>query len=176
MNQSVKRWTWLGILVTSVAGVLLHFLFDWTGGNVLVAGFSAVNESIWEHLKLLFFPMFAYALATSRRVGRMDGRFWCAVLWGVLSGLVLIPTLYYTVQGVFGMSPDWVNIGIFFVSVVFSYLTIARNLVRERSCRNPVIALGVLWLLALIFVIFTFKTPELPLFADPISGIYGFPG
>ena len=45
-------------------GTLLHFLFDWTGGNAVVALFSAVNESIWEHLKLLFYPMVLFAVAS----------------------------------------------------------------------------------------------------------------
>ena len=177
MNQSVKRWAWLGFLFTSVAGVLLHFLFDWTGSSALVACFSAVNESIWEHLKLLFVPMFAYALVTSRQMGRTYENFWYAVLRGVLRGLVLIPALYYTIQGIFGASPDWVNIGIFFFSTALSYLTIARTLEQgSGKCRYSVIALGILWLLALVFVIFTFSPPEIPLFQDPVSGTYGFLG
>lgn len=40
----------------SVLGVLLHFTYEWSGDNVVVGLFSAVNESTWEHLKLLFFP------------------------------------------------------------------------------------------------------------------------
>ena len=44
-------------LFISVLGVLLHFTYEWSGDNPIVALFSAVNESTWEHLKLLFFPM-----------------------------------------------------------------------------------------------------------------------
>lgn len=40
----------------SVLGVLLHFTYEWSGDNAVVGLFSAVNESTWEHLKLLFFP------------------------------------------------------------------------------------------------------------------------
>lgn len=38
----------------SVLGVLLHFTYEWAGDNAVVGLFSAVNESTWEHLKLLF--------------------------------------------------------------------------------------------------------------------------
>ena len=41
----------------SVLGVLLHFTYEWSGNNPIVGLFSATNESTWEHLKLLFFPM-----------------------------------------------------------------------------------------------------------------------
>ena len=41
----------------SVLGVLLHFTYEWFGDNAVVGLFSAVNESTWEHLKLLFFPI-----------------------------------------------------------------------------------------------------------------------
>ena len=37
----------------SVLGVLLHFTYEWSGDNAVVGLFSAVNESTWEHLKLL---------------------------------------------------------------------------------------------------------------------------
>ena len=53
MKKSVPYWRVGGFIFTAVVGTLLHFLFDWTGGSVAAALFSAVNESIWEHLKLL---------------------------------------------------------------------------------------------------------------------------
>ncbi len=51
-----------GILFTSVLGSLLHFVYEWTGENPLAALFSPVNESVFEHCKLLFFPALLYTL------------------------------------------------------------------------------------------------------------------
>ena len=45
------------ILFSLVLGTLLHFTYEWSGENLFVGSFSAVNESVWEHLKLVFFPM-----------------------------------------------------------------------------------------------------------------------
>ena len=56
MKKHIAYWQMTGFIFTGVVGTLLHFFFDWTGKNVIVALFSAVNESIWEHLKLLFYP------------------------------------------------------------------------------------------------------------------------
>ena len=44
-------------ILTLILGTLLHFLYEWTGYNYLVGFISPVNESTWEHLKLLFFPV-----------------------------------------------------------------------------------------------------------------------
>lgn len=59
MHCSVNLYfTIFSIVFCVVLGTLLHFTFQWSNQNYLVALFSAVNESVWEHLKLVFFPMF----------------------------------------------------------------------------------------------------------------------
>ena len=62
MKRSIGLWQLFGFAVTSLVGTILHFLYDLTGGSVLVSPFSGVNESTWEHMKLLFWPMFIYAV------------------------------------------------------------------------------------------------------------------
>lgn len=175
MKKSLSGWQLLGFIFTGIAGVLLHFLFDWTNGSIIVAPFSAVNESIWEHMKLLFFPMFAFALLESRYIGKEYNNFWCVKLFGIVLGIILIPVLYYTINGIFGKTPDWVNIAIFFVTSAIIYITETRILKRERNdCKSPHKALFVLWLIALSFVVLTFVPPQIPLFKDPISSTYGY--
>ena len=121
MKHSVTKLQIIGFSVTALGGVLLHFLYDLTGNNILISVVSAVNESTWEHMKLLFFPMFIFAL-TEYSFLKERKNFWCIKLIGILAGLVLIPVLFYTYNGVFGKSPDFVNIAIFFVSAFAAYL------------------------------------------------------
>lgn len=175
MKKSIRLWQFAGFVFTSILGVLLHFLFDWSGGSISVAPFSAVNESIWEHLKLLFFPMFAFSFIENQYIGKSYKNFWCIKLIGIAFGVVLIPVLYYVINGAFGKTPDWVNIVIFFVSVLFAYL-LETQLFGKNSikCESPKTALGILWLIALTFVIFTFVPPRIPLFFDPTTGGFGF--
>ena len=52
-NKLIKVFVIMTILVL-ISGVLLHFAYEWSGNNPLVGAFSAVNESTWEHLKLIF--------------------------------------------------------------------------------------------------------------------------
>ncbi len=42
-----------GIVFTLIIGTLLHFVFEWSGRNFLVAFIAPTNESVFEHLKLL---------------------------------------------------------------------------------------------------------------------------
>lgn len=172
MKKSIAVWQVAGFVFTGIMGVLLHFLFDWSGGSIIVAPFSAVNESIWEHMKLLFFPMFIFALVESRYI---DKNFWCVKLIGIVLGVMLIPVLYYFVNGAFGAMPDWVNIAIFFVTAAASYL-IENYLFKQTgiTCKSPQAALAILWIIALVFAVFTFAPPQIPLFEDPITGGYGF--
>ena len=173
MKRSIGLWQLLGFSVTSFGGTILHFLYDWLGEAAWIAPFSGVNESTWEHMKLLFWPMFIFAIVQSFYFKERKD-FWCVKLKGILLGLVLIPILFYTYNGAIGKSPDWLNIAIFFVSAALAYLYETRQFNNERAfCKNAKRAIIMLCLIALLFVIFTFVTPKIGIFRDPITGGYG---
>ena len=173
MKRRIGLWQLIGFAVTSLGGTLLHFLYDWLGQAAWIAPFSGVNESTWEHMKLLFWPTFIFAIVQSFFFkDRKD--FWCVKLRGILLGLALIPIIFYTYNGVIGTSPDWINIAIFFISAaaVYIYETRLFNDGKLR-CKHPRLAVATLCVIALLFVIFTFATPEISLFKDPITGSFG---
>lgn len=172
MKRSIGLWSLMGFAVTSLGGTLLHFLYDWLGKASWIAPFSGVNESTWEHMKLLFWPMLLYAVLQSFFFrDRQD--FWCVKLKSIALGLVLIPVIFYTYNGVIGKSPDWINIAIFFICATIAYIYEARELGKEKPCKHPKLAIALLCFIATLFVIFTFATPELGIFKDPLSGAYG---
>ena len=131
MKRSIGLWQLMGFAVTSLAGTLLHFLYEWLGEATWIAPFSGVNESTWEHMKLLFWPMLLFAVVQSFFFHNRK-EFWCIKLRGILLGLITIPVLFYTYNGVIGKSPDWLNITIFFVSAVVSYLYETRQFKSEK--------------------------------------------
>ena len=173
MKKAIGLWQLSGFAVTSLGGTLLHFLYEWLGKAAWVAPFSGVNESTWEHMKLLFWPMLAFAVVQSLFFrDRKD--FFCIKLRGILIGLLLIPVLFYTCNGAIGPSPDWFNIAIFFISAAVVYLCEARMLTAapKNTCR-PYLAVAALVALAACFVLFTFAPPALPIFRDPLTGTFG---
>ncbi len=173
MKKSIELWQLLGFAVTSLGGTLLHFLYDWLGEAVWIAPFSGVNESTWEHMKLLFWPMLIFAVVQSFFFKERED-FWCVKFKGILLGLVLIPVLFYTYNGVIGRSPDWLNIAIFFVSAAIAYIYEKRQFNSHTTvCEHPKRAIFLLCVIAALFVLFTFFTPEIGIFRDPLTGTYG---
>ena len=172
MKRSVGLWQWMGFAVTAFVGTLLHFLYDWTKEAVWVAPFSGVNESTWEHMKLLFWPMLLFAVVQGFFFRDRED-FWCIKLRGVSLGLVLIPVLFYTYNGVIGKSPDWINIAIFFLAAAVTYFYEAKRLRKDSVPCHPKLSLALLIAIAALFVIFTFATPRLGIFLDPLTDTYG---
>lgn len=174
MERNRSLWQLAGFGATALGGTLLHFVYDWTNQSALAALVSAVNESTWEHMKLLLVPMVLFAVL-ERRFFPEVADFWCVKLSGMLAGLITIPVLFYTGNGAFGKTPDWVNILIFFVAAAVAYALETARFRRRRRCRYPKLAAAAIVLLLLMFVGFTFVTPRIPLFRDPITGTFGRP-
>ena len=173
MKQRIGLWQLLGFAVTALGGTILHFLYDWLGKSSIVALFSGVNESTWEHMKLLFWPMFVFAIVQSFFFKEQKD-FWCVKLRGILLGLALIPIIFYTYNGAIGKSPDWLNITIFFASAAVAYIYETRQFNNGAGvCKRPKLSLALLCVIASLFVIFTFATPEIGIFKDPITGTFG---
>ena len=175
MGGRVARWQLGGFLFVCAAGTALHFLYQWSGESVAAAPFAAVNESVWEHMKLLFWPMLLWAGAERAVLGGYSRGFWPAKALGILLGLALIPALYYTYTGALGISVMWVDIAIFFVAAAAAFLAETRMLARDWRCRGGAraSALVLLLLLSAAFVLCTFVPPRFPLFRDPVTGFYG---
>ena len=102
MQKRLFFWELGGFLFTGLAGCLLHFVYEWSGGAPLAAVFSAVNESVWEHMKLLYVPLFLFSLVQLSLLGRNYPNLLAVRGLSALTGLALIPVLYYTYTGLFG--------------------------------------------------------------------------
>ena len=152
----------------------MHFVFDLSGESLLVAPFSGVNESTWEHMKLLFFPWLIFALA--EYLFADDESFWWVKLRGITTGLTLIPVLFYTYNGAVGKSPDWLNITIFFISAAATFI-LETSLFSKGKLRlkNSWLPFAVILVIAVLFFVFTFFPPRLPIFEDPLTYTFGIP-
>lgn len=175
MRRKLFFWELGGFLFTGVLGTLLHFVYEWSGQSALAAWFSAVNESTWEHMKLLFVPLFLFSLVQVCLLGRNYPNLPAVRALSVLTGLILIPVLFYTYTGVLGRSINWVNIAIFFLADLGAFLLDFRLLRRGRLSHRwmQILGLAALWGLAFCFVWCTFHPLPLPLWRDPVTGLYG---
>jgi hypothetical protein len=174
MARAAQWWELTGIPLVFLAGSALHFAFEWCGRSLVVAPFVSVNESVWEHLKLAFWPALAYAAAEYLAFGcRVDG-FVAAKSIGILVMPTCIVGLFYGYKAVLGHHLLWLDILIFLVAVsagqVISCLLLAARNPQGQVGRFGV---GAVALLGLCFMVFTFWPPRLPIFRDSTSGRYG---
>lgn len=174
MRKRLFFWELAGFLVTGVLGTAFHFLYEWSGSGV-AAAFCAVNESTWEHMKILFFPLFLFSVVQVCAMGRDYPNFLAARAVSVLAGLSLIPLLFYTYSGVLGRTVDWVNIAIFYLADLGVFLLDGRLLRRGRFSQpwQQILGLAALWALAFVFVWCTFYPVPLALWRDPVTGGFG---
>jgi hypothetical protein len=162
------------MLFITLLGGMLHFTFEWSGYNPVVGVFSAVNESVWEHLKLGFWPALLYMIIEYRRIRKDVNNFFVAKTVVAYAITAIIPSIFYSYTLFTGESIFVIDILSFIVAVIIGQYLSYRLLVHKQlSPSLEKIALAALLLLAIAFIVFTFIPPHLPPFQDPISGEYG---
>ena len=176
-KKSILRWELGGIAFIIVLGSLLHFIFEWSGGALPVAWLAAVNESVWEHLKLGFWPVLIYATLEYGRFGKSANNFFFAKTLGIYLIPITIVALYYAYTAILGHGLLIVDITIFVVAVIVdqlvSYKLLTASPLPVRLNRFAPIAVVVL---GILFVLFTFYPPHMHLFWDSATGGYGIVG
>ena len=163
-----------GFLFVLVVGTLLHFVYQWSGNSVIVAAVAPVNESTWEHLKMLYLPFLAYAVFEYYQVGKNYPRYWFGKAAGARAGIGTILVVFYTYTGILGTNYLILDILTFVAGVIVACRLSWRLFRDEREHEGYVVlSLAVLlaWLLA--FVVFTYVPPAIRLFQDPVTGGFG---
>lgn len=177
VKRRILLWEAGGIILIVILGSLLHFAFEWSGGWTPIAPIAAVNESVWEHLKLGFWPALAYAILEYSRFGKSASNFFLAKTLGIYLIPITIVVLYYSYTAILGHGLLIVDIVIFVEAVIVgqlvSYGLLVASPLPERLNRFAPIALAIL---GILFVLFTFHPPQLPLFRDSVTGAYGIAG
>ena len=162
----MKRKWWTVCFLSILAGSALHFLYDlWP--NSLTAVFAPVNESVWEHLKLLYWPFLAAAFVLTK--DEADGRkSWCGLLAGLLGAPLLLLGTYYTLLSGFALYGLPLDLILYALAMAGGF-GLAWHLQRARLpawlCGVLVIAAGVY---GASLALFSFAPPELPIFLPPV--------
>lgn len=164
--KHIKRGIIIGILFVLAAGGLSHFLYDWSGGQSVIGLFTPVNESVWEHMKLLFFPMLLYALFLCMKY-RENPCLFSAFCAGILAGTFLIPVLFYAYTSLLGRNVFLLDIGTFLLSVLAAFWLTYRLIVSCRSVPHSFLLYSAIAILLLCFLRFTYQPPSHKIFEDP---------
>lgn len=173
--MSLKKWHLAGFVFTIIIGTLVHFVYQWSGESVISAPFSAVNESTWEHLKLLVVPLLLFSIAEYVCYGKTLSNFLAARTLCALAGMAAIVVVFYGYTAFTKQNWLWADIGVFILAVALSYslsyVLLKHGLLSGKGWE--IAARVLLALLAVSFILFTTQPPHLFLFQDPVTGQYG---
>ncbi len=162
-------------IISIILGTLLHFLYEWTGENIIIASFSAVNESVWEHLKLVFFPMLMAGIIEYFFVNKIANNYIEAKCIGIFSAICFVVVTFFTYTGIVGTNFFILDILIFIISIIIGEY-IAYKLMKRKNESNQktrLLSIIILGFLLICFVVCTYLTPRVNLFRDPVTGNYG---
>ena len=167
LREASARRANLSALAVILAGSLLHFAWEWTDRNPVVAVFAAINESTWEHLKLAFWPALLVGLGHRWLYDAPQG-------WRVATALrcvippVAIILLFYGYVAAAGGNHLFADITVFVVAILAGEHVGHAVLDREFDEWVAQAAGALLLLLAVAFAVFTFQPPDFFLFLDPV--------
>ena len=160
----MKRWFVLSFLLTAALGSAWHFLYDWCP-TPLIGLFAPVNESVWEHLKLLFWPVIPAILILGRRWGRQA--VWSGFLWSLLWMPVAMLGVYYLASAGFGIHNVVFDIVLYVLTLAAGFAG-AWHLTQSK---RAVSWLGTLIMLVGVYgaalVLFSLAAPDFPIFMPP---------
>lgn len=174
--SSPEKWIIIGIPILFLIGSFMHFLYDFTGGNLIIGAIAPVNESVWEHLKMVLLPVILWWTIYYFAVGEINNidknKWFTGALVSLLTALITIPLLFYFYTRAFGVELLVVDILLLFLALLFGQLA-GLHFYKYSKGISSSISIGILILLIFIFVLFTFYPPHLPLFRDNSTGNYG---
>ena len=167
MKQQSILWQAAGFALVTFGGTIAHFLYDWTGKNILISPFSGVNESTWEHMKLIFFPaLFCYIALCFLKRGNEPCIIY-AFPKAIFLGTFLIPVLFYTYSGILGFTVSFIDIAIFYICVFISFFYLYKTTITVKKLEYSLAFNIGLIFLTLLFLCFTYNPPALGIFANP---------
>lgn len=166
----------IGIIFISALGTLLHFTYDFSKHNKIIALFSAVNESTWEHTKMALTPTFLWSLYDIF-VYFPNPNYFSAKLVGLLVIIIIIPLMFYGHKFIFKKSILIINIATFYIAVISSQISMKWILSLE-SFGYTINASSVILIMCLfgLYLLTTLMPINNFLFTDPITKKIGIKG
>ena len=167
MKKNIAVWEIAGFFFVLIFGSLLHFAFELSGFWKPVALVAAVNESTWEHLKMVFWPGLVFFIAQYYFLRNMEcaNRFWCAKAVCLLLMPLIIAVGWYAAIGLLGENNFTINITLFVGAIIIgqlvSYLILTSKISTSISQKRSIV---IILLLTLTFATLTYLPPRMFLF------------
>jgi len=177
VRETLSSFSIVGVFFVVILGTIFHFLFESSGRNPILATIVPVNESVWEHLKLLVYPFLIYMLLMWISLRGCINNFIAGITLGIYAGSAFTVFAFYTYIGALTRKNDLsIDILIFILGVILAFIVayLVFVLPPVSDLLHYVSLFALLFYIALL-ILFTYSPIEIPLLQDPISGGYGIP-
>lgn len=173
-NKLFKTLSIIGVPVIYAIASALHFFYDLTNGSVLAILFSTVNESVWEHVKIFAVGFVIWSVIELLWAKPPFKKFIVAKTLSLYFLSLAIIVFFYSYTTIIGepiLAVDLISSAIFVaLSQYISYrLTLSDNNIEEYF----IVCIMLIMLYFVMFFSFTLFPPEIDLFKDPVTGMYG---
>lgn len=165
MKKKFKiKYLIISSFVIFALAALIHSLYDITNLRIFKP-FAPINESVWEHLKMMFYAGIVFSLIECFLGYQKFKNYYVARGTSILISTTLIPIIYYGYTHFTGRGYLWVDITITFVISFISQLLFRKILLSNSSLKkyNPIIIILVI-ISILLFAYFTYYPPNLKIF------------
>lgn len=121
-SYDLKKWETAEAVFVACLGTLWHFVYEWSGKNFLVGLIAPVNESVFEHFKLLIVPVFLFTLLQYKYLAGLRG----CLLWrkwiSMAAGVSFIVVFYYCYTGILQRDVAWLDVASFYAATILNSL------------------------------------------------------
>lgn len=157
----------IGFVFIVLLGSALHFTFEASGRFWVVGVFSAMDESVWEHLKLAFWPGMLWTGILYALRPTETKNFWAGRTIALALPPILIAVGFYAYTGILGSHLLVLDIGLFVFSVAIGQLC-AVLIYRTKFAAHELqwVWAGSIILMTFVFSLASFFPPDLPIFID----------
>lgn len=163
MPRLTGKDLWL-LVIATLSGACLHFLYA-LFPNPITALIAPVNESLWEHLKILFWPGAAIALYAHKKEPDADWAPRLLCLTAACAAMLGIGYVYHVVLGGSALSFD-LCLYVLLMAAIVLLPQLLEGRLPDAAAR---LALPLVLLLGGAILLFTFLPPDHILFYD-LSG------
>lgn len=164
----------VGFFVISIIGTLLHFTYEFSNQNLLVATFSAVNESVWEHLKIAIMPTFLWTIVELFILKYRPDNLWYSLILKVSTIMLSIIILFNISVLLLGSHNPIISVAIFYIAIMLGQIVGIKILYSKKiDVKIEELSKYLVLTIFLLFVFFTFLPPKANIFKDEVTQTYG---
>lgn len=161
----------IGIIIIFILCFPFHFLYKWIP-NTLTSIFFPVNESIWEHMKLLFTPFIIYTLFEYFFINKNQNNLLLQLFIVPIVGIISYLIIYIPIYDLIGENM-FVSISLLFIIIILQQFISYKLSIKENIKYQNVIGIIGIIITIFTFIYLTYKPININLFYDKKNHIYG---